>query len=114
MTTGRRIGARRNVTSTLRRRRRGDPMRTYDAAPAPLRRWLADAALPWSARSALKLYGRALRRAGGDVQAALRVLDAAATALAARDASRVWGPGHPQAADPKQAGAEASGDTSQR
>ncbi|MEC9104487.1 MAG: DUF6525 family protein, partial [Pseudomonadota bacterium] len=40
---------RRNVATTLRRRRRpADPMQAYDALPRPLRAWMAQAALPWS------------------------------------------------------------------
>ncbi len=79
---------RRNLNSTLRRRRRvGDPMQAYDALPAPLRRWLASACLPWSPASALRLW----RKAGGarDPAAALARLDAAEQAMLRRDA-QVW------------------------
>jgi hypothetical protein len=85
----------RNLASTLRRRRSRDPMRAFDRAPEALRRLLAGAALPWSADSALRLYARALKRAGGGAGAALARLDARERALLARDAARVWGPTHP-------------------
>jgi hypothetical protein len=88
----------RNLASTLRRRRGRDPMRAFDRAPEALRCWLADAALPWSVDSALRLYARALKRARGDAEAALAWLDARERALLARDAARVWGPTHPAAA----------------
>ena len=45
----------------LRRKRRAvDPLQVYDALPAPLRRWLAEAALPWSPVSAKRIWSRAL------------------------------------------------------
>jgi hypothetical protein len=44
------------------RRREGCSMAAYDRLPAPLRRWLAGAALPWSPASALRLWQRALAR----------------------------------------------------
>ena len=43
--------------SSLRRKRRSrDPMSSYDGLPAPLRGWLADAALPWSPVSARRIW----------------------------------------------------------
>ena len=56
-----------NLASTLARRGRGRPMDRYDRLPAELRRWLAGAALPWSAGSALRLWRRLDRETGGDV-----------------------------------------------
>lgn len=47
-------------TSLRRRCRSGDPMQAYDALPAPLRRWLAEAALPWSPASVRKVWRKAL------------------------------------------------------
>ena len=49
---------RRNLgqTSLPKRRRARDPMRDYDRLPAPLRHWMAQAALPWSPKSCLKLW----------------------------------------------------------
>jgi len=50
---------RRNVSTTLRRRRRADPMRAYDALPRPLRLWMAQAVLPWSPASCRRIWARA-------------------------------------------------------
>ncbi|MGI3166480.1 DUF6525 family protein [Pseudooceanicola sp. 200-1SW] len=81
-----------NLRSALPRRRRGgDPMAEFDRLPAPLRGWLAGAALPWSARSARRLYQRALREVGGDETAALARLSAAEHRQLHRDAPRIWG-----------------------
>lgn len=38
----------RNIATSLRRRRRSDPMRDFDALPPPLRNWMRQAALAWS------------------------------------------------------------------
>lgn len=74
----------RNLGETgLRARRRGDPMAAYDAAPAPLRAWMAQAALPWSPASCLALWRRA-RGEGEDVAGALARLDRAERATLAR------------------------------
>ncbi len=89
-----------NLRSGLRRAPlcpRGS-MPAYDALPAPLRRWLAGAALPWSPGSALRVFRRALHAARGDVDAALARLSQREDALLARDAARVWGKAHPRAA----------------
>ena len=82
-----------NTVSSLRRRR--TPMRTFDALPAELRRWLHGAALPWSAASALRLWQRALHETGGDIAAARARLARAEARLLARDAARIWGADHP-------------------
>ncbi|MDP2085927.1 MAG: DUF6525 family protein [Gemmobacter sp.] len=84
---------RRNLVTRLPRRAAG-PMSAYDRLPPALRRWLAQAALPWSAASALRLWQRALRDTGSEA-AALSRLAAAEARLLARDAARIWGPGHP-------------------
>lgn len=73
----------RNLQSPLSRpgRRRG--MAEYDRLPPALRRWLATAVLPWSPRSALRIW----RAAGsGDVDRALARLAAAEAATLAREA----------------------------
>ncbi|MBD3788436.1 MAG: hypothetical protein IE922_16025, partial [Sphingomonadales bacterium] len=57
---------RRNLSTSLKRRSRGDPMRAYDALPADLRHWLAQAVLPWSAASVRRVWLKALREARGD------------------------------------------------
>jgi len=83
----------RNLATRLPRRTAG-PMSAYDRLPATLRRWLAQAALPWSAASALRLWQDALRD-GGSEAVALARLAAAESRLIARDAARIWGPGYP-------------------
>ena len=69
---------RRNLRSGLpRRARAARGLEAYDRLPAPLRHWLAQAALPWSVRSARRIWQRALSESGGDVARALARLDAA-------------------------------------
>lgn len=75
-------------------------MAQHDRLPRDLRLWLAQAALPWSAQSALKLWTRSLRATGGDVAAASACLSRVEARLIARDAVRVWGAGHPAALEP--------------
>lgn len=84
-------------TSLKRSRRASRPMAEFDRLPAPLRAWVAGAALPWRAGSVRAAYMRALRRTG-DADAALQELDRIQAALIAKDAARVWGAAHPQAA----------------
>ena len=62
-------------------------MAEFDRLPPAARRWLAQAVLPWSARSVRRLWGRALRDAGGDEAAVLARLDRAEAARLARDNS---------------------------
>jgi hypothetical protein len=88
----------RNLTSPRARWRNSDPMAAFDRLPADLRAWLAEAALPWSAQSALQLWQRALRDCGCPDRARDRMNRAEARSLA-RDAARVWGPQYPLAAD---------------
>ena len=59
-------------------------MAEFDRLPPDLRRWLAQAALPWSAASALRLWRRTLTE-GGDSMLALARLDRAERATLARD-----------------------------
>ncbi|MDV4145805.1 MULTISPECIES: DUF6525 family protein [Shimia] len=75
---------RRNLRAGNVRRRQGDPMREFDALPPPLRAWLRQAALPWSAKSALRIWEQACREGGAD--AALARLAAAEAGTLARDA----------------------------
>lgn len=77
-----------NLVSSLRRSHAATPMAAFDRLPPPLRRWLANAALPWSARSALRLWQRALAETGCERRATAR-LDAAEARLLARDTRRV-------------------------
>jgi len=82
---------RHNTRSSLPRRQH-TPMSRFDTLPAPLRRWLTEAALPWSAASALRLW----REARTEAEALAR-LSAVEAHLIARDAARIWGAGHPAA-----------------
>ncbi len=86
---------RRNLNTALRRKPQADPMGTFDALPPALRRWLSQACLPWSPRSARRLWLRALARQGGDTTAALASLDRAERAALSRDQPRIWGGAHP-------------------
>jgi hypothetical protein len=88
----------RNLQTSLKRRRSGNPMRGFDQLPAELRRWLCGARLPWSPKSAARLWARALARTGGDTVQALAILDRAEARALARDAGKLWGPDHPAAA----------------
>lgn len=89
-----------NGRSALRRRaRRGCPMAAYDRLPKELRGWLRDAVLPWSARSALRAWHCALRRAKGDAGRALGIMSAIEQGALRRDTPRIWGRGHPDAPD---------------
>ena len=72
------------TTSLRRKRRSDDPMRSYDALPAPLRNWLSQAALPWSPASARRLWRRA-RAKGLGPQDAMDVLVRAEARTLARD-----------------------------
>lgn len=75
------------ATTLKRRRRSGDPMHAFDALPAPLRRWLAGAALPWSPASCRRVWDRARRR-GLSTQDTLRLLSRAEQNTLARDRQR--------------------------
>ena len=72
-------------STTLRRRKRAcDPMRVYDALPPELRRWISQAALPWSPRSCARLWKKA-RRQGLCPDAATDLLSRAEAKALARD-----------------------------
>ncbi|MGH1416560.1 MAG: DUF6525 family protein [Pelagimonas sp.] len=63
--------------TVLRKSRRGrDKMRAFDALPPELRHWMTAAALPWSAGSCLKIWGRS-----ASVSEALNRLDRAEQTL---------------------------------
>jgi hypothetical protein len=48
-------------------------MAAYDAAPAPLRAWMAQAALPWSPASCLAIWRRAMAAGAGAAEALARL-----------------------------------------
>lgn len=87
---------RRNLVTALPRCRRAAPMAAYDRLTPELRRWLAQAALPWSPQSVARLWSRALRETGGDRRQARERLDRAEARMLAQDAARIWGVTHPQ------------------
>ncbi len=71
--------------SSLRRKRRaGDPMTAYDNLPAPLRRWLSEAALPWSPCSARRIWQK-YRAKGLSPEETLQSLARAEAQTLARD-----------------------------
>ncbi|MES2815341.1 MAG: DUF6525 family protein [Pseudomonadota bacterium] len=84
----------RNLSSPRARWRQTDPMAAYDRLPPDLRTWLAEAALPWSAASVLRLWQRALRETGCAQAACARLARAEQKTLAV-EAARVWGSAHP-------------------
>ncbi|MGZ9809629.1 DUF6525 family protein [Pseudoroseicyclus sp. H15] len=81
-------------TSLKKRGREGDAMREFESLPAPLRKWVAGAMLPWRPGSVRRAYRKALERTGCP-ETALRELDAMEHRLVAKDAARVWGAAHP-------------------
>lgn len=89
------VAVRGNLASALPRRGRAPSMARYDRLPAPLRGWLAGAALPWSPQSVLRIWTRLHRETGGDTHAVLRRLDLAEQRMLARDVAAVWGAGYP-------------------
>ncbi|WP_410217994.1 DUF6525 family protein [Paracoccus sp. (in: a-proteobacteria)] len=72
-------------TAQRKRRRTPDPMAAFDALPPPLRHWLAQAVLPWSAASVRRLWRKAIA-AGASPAEALMVLDRAETRALRREA----------------------------
>lgn len=72
------------ATGLDRRARAGDPMGAFDALPAPLRRWLAEAALPWSPASCRRIWARA-RAEGASPEDILERLDRAERSTLSRD-----------------------------
>ena len=78
----------------LKSRNSPDPMGDFDALPAPLRQWMANAKRPWSARTVAKSYAKALAKTGSP-DAALSELSSLQNKLLSKDAPFVWGPDHP-------------------
>lgn len=72
------------TTRLKTRRRRRDPMRQFDALPAPLRQWMAQAALPWSPESCQRIWSEATAR-GDTTREALARLSRAEARLLARE-----------------------------
>lgn len=74
------------TTSLKKKRRPGDAMSAYDGLPAPLRRWLAQAALPWSPASARRIWSKSLAQGQTPEEAVLSLIEAESRTLA-RDRS---------------------------
>lgn len=68
--------------SLRRKRRGGNPMDAFDGLPAPVRRWVADAALPWSPSSVRRIWSRALAKGLSDDEALASLTRAEARTLA--------------------------------
>jgi len=71
-------------TSLRRKRRGGKAMEIYDRLPRELRLWLADAALPWSPTSALRIWSKS-RAKGLSAEETLSSLARAEAQTLARD-----------------------------
>jgi hypothetical protein len=85
-----------NLSSSLcRKKKHRDPMRCYDELPCELRQWLSAALLPWSPRSALKAYQKALRTKGS-LEGALAELDKKQIRLLEKDCAIIWGEQYPK------------------
>ncbi|MCZ4352801.1 DUF6525 family protein [Roseovarius aestuarii] len=78
-------------TSLPRSKRGGNPMAMYDRLPSDLREWLRQAALPWSPRSALRVWRAALKKHGNDRAAAHAYLNQIELKALKRDFGKVWG-----------------------
>jgi hypothetical protein len=66
-------GGMKNLRSPKARWRRADPMAEFDRLPPALRRWLHEAALPWSAGSAQRIWRQALQETGCESAALARL-----------------------------------------
>lgn len=80
----RRTGSNLGATALPRRSVARDPMQAFDALPPELRRWLANAALPWSPQSCRRIWLKA-GASGASVAERLARLDRAERQTLARD-----------------------------
>ena len=71
-----------NLSSPRARYRKGCAMAAHDRLPPELRRWLIHAALPWSAKSALRLWTSTLRKTNCPTAALAALTTAEAQTLA--------------------------------
>lgn len=65
-----------------RKRRKGDPMEAFDGLPAPVRQWIAQAALPWSPASVRRIWSKSRAKGLSDDEALLKLTQAEARTLA--------------------------------
>ncbi|MEL7125376.1 MAG: DUF6525 family protein [Pseudomonadota bacterium] len=70
--------------SLRRKRRAADPMTAFDHLPAPVRQWVAQAALPWSPASVRRIWSKS-RAKGLSAEEALQSLTHAEARALARD-----------------------------
>lgn len=68
--------------SLRRKRRSGDPMEAFDGLPQQVRRWVAQAALPWSPTSVRRIWLRSRAKGLSDDEALLSLAQAEARTLA--------------------------------
>ncbi len=69
-------------TSLCRKRRSADPMAAYDGLPAPVRRWVAQAALPWSPASVRRIWSKSRAKGLSDDEALSTLAESEARTLA--------------------------------
>lgn len=80
-----------NTRTSLRRKKRsGHPMAAYDQLPTDLRLWLIYAALPWSPRSALRVWRNAVKQHGEDRDAIFACLNQLETMRLRKEAATIW------------------------
>lgn len=76
-----------NQSTTLGRdRAQKSNMDAYDGLPPALRRWLAEARMPWAPASAKRAWRKAMLKSLGREKAALAYMDALEDARLAQDA----------------------------
>jgi hypothetical protein len=69
--------------SSLRRRKRsGNPMDAFDELPSPVRRWITQAALPWSVASVRRIWAKSRAKGLSAEEALLRLSNVEAKTLA--------------------------------
>jgi len=77
-------------TSLRRKRRSNDPMGTFDGLPAPVRQWVAQAALPWSPASVQRIWSKSRAKGLSDDAALVSLSQAEARTLAQDRQSTVY------------------------
>ena len=83
-------------TNLKRKRRNENPILDYDKLPKELRKWIANAELPWRPKSVLKAYERAYSRTGNSKKA-MNELTRIQNHLVSKDTAHIWGKNHPDA-----------------
>tara|TARA_B110001450_G_scaffold242134_1_gene252174 strand:+ start:119 stop:400 length:282 start_codon:yes stop_codon:yes gene_type:complete len=83
-------------TNLKRKRQNGNPILEYDRLPKELRKWIANAQLPWRPKSVLKAYERAYSRTSNSKKA-MHELSRIQNHLVSKDTAHIWGKNHPNA-----------------